>query len=101
MNIPKNFGERWLFSDTLKAAGYVMEFVDFKIDKSKDGKIEMPVFILLGSTEEHTGDFRVSTWNITNLNALLLQYGDDPVKWKNIKFRLTPNGKGILMTPAQ
>ena len=95
MEIPKNKKvDYWLFADNL-TGNELFEFVEFKKEKSNNGKMEIPIFVLAGNVGEYSGDFKLSTWNIENLNNLIEKYGADASKWGTPKFKAekTKNNK--------
>ena len=97
MEIEKNIAPTfWLFADNIQGIE-TFEFVDAKTVKSKKGT-EIPVFVMLGHDNSREGEFLLSTWNIANLDELLLKFGSDSSKWGTPKFTVKPFGKTKKIT---
>ena len=96
--IPKNESTYWLFADSLKPEGCIMQFCEFNPEYTTNKGKKIPVFVLLGEDKERTGEFLLSTWNIENLEDLKATLGSNSDTWGTPFFTATskPNGKIVL-----
>jgi len=79
-----------------------MEVVETKTEKSKDGKTDVPVLIVLGKVDkDYIGDFKVSIWKLKVSKLMEDTHTDDTDNWKGllVTLKATADKKAIEVFP--
>jgi len=88
MKVPKATGNYYLFPDKLTTPALV-EFVEAKEIPSKDGKMQVPVMVVLGKVADFEGEMLISQWKCKFDKTVTETLGDDFDNWKTPKLKLS------------